>query len=84
MNRWCPECGKETEHRRVSNEWQCISLGCGYYELTNPSRRKCDTPTCNQDAVAMTQIAPGTNVWLCAKCMKRIIEERGGTLRHKI
>ncbi len=33
--------------------------------------KKCETFGCRNQAVQMLQIAPGTNVWLCAKCVEQ-------------
>ena len=33
--------------------------------------KKCETFGCSNEATQMPQIAPGTNVWLCVKCIER-------------
>ena len=37
--------------------------------------KKCETFGCNNTGVQMYQIAPATNVWLCAQCMGAAEEE---------
>ena len=37
--------------------------------------KKCDTFGCQNTGVQMYQIAPGTSVWLCAKCIEIIKKE---------
>ena len=38
--------------------------------------KKCETFGCPNPAVQMHQIAPGTNVWLCEKCLGEIEADR--------
>lgn len=40
--------------------------------------KKCETFGCLNQAAQMLQIAPGTNVWLCAKCVERTKAETAG------
>ena len=37
--------------------------------------KKCETFGCPNPGVQMLMIAPGTNVWLCAKCVEMNEEE---------
>ena len=38
--------------------------------------KKCETFGCTNTGVQMDQIAPATNVWLCAQCMAAAEEEK--------
>ena len=38
--------------------------------------RKCETFGCLNIGLQMYQVAPGTNVWLCAKCIKEMEKEK--------
>ncbi len=38
--------------------------------------KKCETFGCRDIATQMCQIAPGTNVWLCEKCIKEMDKEK--------
>ncbi len=44
--------------------------------------RPCDTIGCRENAIALFGIAPGTNVWLCEKCL--YLETKGLSSEPKI
>ncbi len=40
--------------------------------------RKCETFSCKLEGIQMLAIAPGTNLWLCAACVKLNEDEDNG------
>ncbi len=42
--------------------------------------KKCETFGCKSTGIQMRQIAPGTNVWLCAKCTEGMKQAEEGNL----
>ncbi len=38
--------------------------------------RKCETFGCPNIGLQMYQVAPGTNVWLCVRCIQELEKEK--------
>jgi len=52
-----------------------MRLGSSWSPIKGDTMKKCETFGCTNTGVQMYQIAPATNVWLCAQCMAAAEEE---------